>query len=804
MKNKHSILYFLIIPVLVIFSCSVELPLDESNDTLNIGTLNGKWFTGFSPPSPTLGEDGDLYLDSETGNVYLKLDGAWKSVADISGPAGEDGSAWISGNGIPNIAIGTNGDFYFDKTSGNIYEKSGGIWLNIANLSGDDGLNGTTWYSGSTTPSSSIGSQGDFYLNTTDGTLFKKQSSVWVSIANIMGKDGADGEDGSVWFSGQIPPENSLGYENDFYLDAFRGIIYQKTGGQWTSVANIIGPDGNVGVTWYSGNESPPIDLGSDSDLYLNIGDGTIYLKAEGAWLDIGNVTSSTSSGAVWLTGSGAPSSDIGTNGDLYLDTYNGDVYKKETGVWLIIANITGPQGADLTVNAWVTTMELVDDTSYMIALRMESTGELMLVGSGAAINSNTIITNAHVYLYLLASYILYEQIGIEVTPVAVRNGDTAYGAFSFPLDVAGIHAQYDASTVFTADIAFFTTQTAIPNSIELPSDVYIKAASVGQDIGSLGFPQETGERISHIAIATFKDGVISSLTPFDPYDIPSSENTYVVQHNLDTTGGTSGSPIFDLTGKLLAVNNSGAGMNIWDDATHDFRFVPTGSVGYGIRADVVNEMFANANYMEDIISSWYIPDRYKYAPGSGISLYNGTLPVLLGTSMSIAQNAANSLFGKVAPDYITPDGHLIYSDYNSYNVALLKNSVADQLWSISISDMESPIYLSPFRDIWGITIGTSRTYILNTYGYVYSNTFSGDGTVYYYNYSNLGIGFGFKIVGDYDWYCDYIQIAISGYLPLSQSVTRELPNLGINDFALFDRERAEPKLPLEVLKSMR
>ena len=38
------------------------------------GTL---WFTGPGLPSDSVGRDGDLYLDTTTGDVYRKTEGTW-------------------------------------------------------------------------------------------------------------------------------------------------------------------------------------------------------------------------------------------------------------------------------------------------------------------------------------------------------------------------------------------------------------------------------------------------------------------------------------------------------------------------------------------------------------------------------------------------------------------------------------------------------------------------------------------------------------------------------------------------------
>lgn len=47
------------------------------------------------------------------------------------GPAGTGtgtGAQWFAGHGAPDNATGQNGDFYIDVDTGNIYEKMGGNW----------------------------------------------------------------------------------------------------------------------------------------------------------------------------------------------------------------------------------------------------------------------------------------------------------------------------------------------------------------------------------------------------------------------------------------------------------------------------------------------------------------------------------------------------------------------------------------------------------------------------------------------------------------------------------------------------
>jgi hypothetical protein len=62
---------------------------------------------GAGAPAGGLGVDGDYYLNNTTGEIYQKSGGSWAVVADLTGPAGSDGLDGADGLGVP--AGGTTG-----------------------------------------------------------------------------------------------------------------------------------------------------------------------------------------------------------------------------------------------------------------------------------------------------------------------------------------------------------------------------------------------------------------------------------------------------------------------------------------------------------------------------------------------------------------------------------------------------------------------------------------------------------------------------------------------------------------------
>jgi hypothetical protein len=66
----------------------------------------------------------------------------------------------------------------------------------ITALGGGGGGGGSTWFDGAGVPSSGTGINGDYYLNTTNGDVYRKSSGTWSVVGNIKGPQGDDGADG--------------------------------------------------------------------------------------------------------------------------------------------------------------------------------------------------------------------------------------------------------------------------------------------------------------------------------------------------------------------------------------------------------------------------------------------------------------------------------------------------------------------------------------------------------------------------------------------------------------------------------
>ncbi len=125
----------------------------------------------------------------------------------LDGTNGADGSTWLSGSGAPGATVGLDGDYYLDTSTGDVFVKAAGSWpstaaLNIKGQAGASGTNGAAGVAGS-----SIVWKGSLAVAPTlptldwafyDSTLKEARiydGSAWQTIA----KDGADGAAGAAY-----------------------------------------------------------------------------------------------------------------------------------------------------------------------------------------------------------------------------------------------------------------------------------------------------------------------------------------------------------------------------------------------------------------------------------------------------------------------------------------------------------------------------------------------------------------------------------------------------------------------------
>ena len=281
---------------------------------------NGKdILSGTTDPTSETGKEGDKYVNTTTGDIFVKKNGQWEREGNLKGPKGdkgEDGAVGATG------AAGQNGQ------------------------NGQNGQDGKDILSGTSDPTSETGKEGDKYVNTTTGDIFVKKNGQWEREGNLKGpkgdkgeagatgaagqngqngQNGRDGEngqsgqngrDGKDVLSGTTDPTSETGKEGDKYVNTTTGDIFVKKNGQWEREGNLKGPKGDKGETGAAGEN------GQNGQNGQNGRDGK----------DI-------------LSGTSDPTSETGKEGDKYVNTTTGDIFVKKNGQWEKEGNIKGPKG---------------------------------------------------------------------------------------------------------------------------------------------------------------------------------------------------------------------------------------------------------------------------------------------------------------------------------------------------------------------------------------------------------------------------------------------------------------------------
>ncbi len=247
-----------------------------------------------------------------------------------------------------------------------------------------------------------------------------------------------------------------------------------------------------------------------------------------------------------------------------------------------------GPPGAAGEPGGFLNWADVIEESGLdqaIYAIGFEVFDTNFLIGTGfSAHYADAIWTNAHVVQGLID--VLAELRDHGPRPFAVKSGTAIGGGDTHVLYQYLEHPAYDGSTqspdigILIVDADFATAPSFLPRE-------HARELRVGQPVATMGFPGEIAPLNTTVPLATFKDGTISALRPYRPEAEPATpEDSRILQHNLDLSGGTSGSPIFDHEGWIVAVNNAGTEALVIDQRTGEPRRVPSGNIGFGIRAD--------------------------------------------------------------------------------------------------------------------------------------------------------------------------------------------------------------------------
>lgn len=220
--------------------------------------------------------------DRVLADFGIRVIGQISSADDLPDPStfsGDYGDAYAVGASDPysfyiwtraDIDAGHPEDYWFDIGPLAIVGPQGPI--GPQGPQGETGERGNTWYTGTSIPSNISGSkEGDLYLNTITGMVYKYTDAHWYQIRSIKGPQGIQGPQGPQGEQGERGLQGIQGPTGK------PGFMY-KTVGIVSDVSQLPPPD--------------PTEVG-DNDAYLvgQLGSYSIYIVFEGMWRNLGPIS---------------------------------------------------------------------------------------------------------------------------------------------------------------------------------------------------------------------------------------------------------------------------------------------------------------------------------------------------------------------------------------------------------------------------------------------------------------------------------------------------------------------------------
>ena len=235
-----------------------------------------------------------------------------------------------------------------------------------------------------------------------------------------------------------------------------------------------------------------------------------------------------------------------------------------------------GSDGEGAPLN-WADVIEDGNLAESIYLVGFETEDNILPIGTAfAAHYDNMLWTNAHIV----------EEAAIGIAPVpedavnggsegrffAARTGTRIGEEGTYYWEESIIHDQYDGSED-SPDLALIVLgdDVTLPGPLPrlLPRE-HAGSLRVGQPLGTLGFPGALMLLNIEFVIATFREGTLSSLRPFYSGPFGPEDLGEVLHYDMLLESGTSGSPVFDQQGYVVAVNYAGIAYEIPGSSASD------------------------------------------------------------------------------------------------------------------------------------------------------------------------------------------------------------------------------------------
>ncbi len=216
-------------------------------------------------------------------------------------------------------------------------------------------------------------------------------------------------------------------------------------------------------------------------------------------------------------------------------------------------------------------------DDIFLLATRAPG-GQVDGFCSAFAVTDTRLVTNAHC---VVAAEELRRRGGHIVV---VQNG---HGQSSLPVErMRRTSAFVPGGAGITPDVGWLQVDGTLATHATLATAAEYSALATGDSIFTYGFPGRLADPSA--PEATFVQGVVGRVTTLDG-QTGTVAAARLIQHSAFTSGGTSGSPIFNAAGHVVAVNTGGYVDNVAKSGA-------LAGYNFGMRIDLAEELLNEAD----------------------------------------------------------------------------------------------------------------------------------------------------------------------------------------------------------------
>jgi len=291
---------------------------------------------GTSNPTSGTGVNGDVFINTTTNQFLQKQSGTWVTIYTVA--SGVVGSVFTFGAVAP-TASGNTGDIYLNTATGGFYKNtstggSGTTWtLQYTQSSGPAGPRGNSILNSAANPTSSDGTNGDFWLNTTTNTLYgPKAAGVWPGTGLSLSPATPN-----TILNGITAPSSGVGNNGDFYLNTNTYYLYgPKAAGAWPAGVSLFGSIQSPARVNFPVGTALPIVFSSFSTAYSAYGSSPKFRarKITGGALVTATITTAATTASVGTYSAQAVVNNTGI--------YNSSGIGASATATITVANVSG------------------------------------------------------------------------------------------------------------------------------------------------------------------------------------------------------------------------------------------------------------------------------------------------------------------------------------------------------------------------------------------------------------------------------------------------------------------------------